>query len=70
MWLKSPTNTITSNITVNTLPNFRVGLLKRRLPSDVTFVTVLRHMCWTFSVRYKYSCALFMFVLLLIYHVK
>jgi len=26
---------------------------KRRLPSDMTFVTVLRHMCWTFSVRYN-----------------
>jgi len=24
----------------------------RRLPSDVTFVTVLWHMCLTFSVRY------------------
>ena len=28
--------------------------LKRRLPSDVTFVAVLRHMCRTFSVRYNY----------------
>ena len=26
---------------------------KRRLPSDMTFVTVLQHMCWTFSVRYN-----------------
>jgi len=42
-----------NNITVNTLNDFRVEPLKRRLPSDVTFVTVLRHMCWTFSVRYN-----------------
>jgi len=27
---------------------------KRRLPSDVTFVDVLRYMCWNFSVRYMY----------------
>jgi len=46
---------------------------KRRLPSDVTFVTVLRHMCWTFSIRYNMYLSirvLFMFVLLLIYHAK
>jgi len=35
---------------------------KRRLPSDVTFVDVLRYMCWKMSVRYnmylsiKYVC--------------
>ena len=35
------------------LNDFMVEPLKRRLPSDVTFVIVLRHMCWTFSVRYN-----------------
>ena len=43
---------------------------KRRLPSDVTFVTVLQRMCWTFSVRYNMhlSIHVFMFVVLFIYH--
>jgi len=43
------------------LNDFRVEPLKRRLPSDVTFVTVLRHMCWAFSVQhvFKYSCAFY-----------
>jgi len=47
--------------------------LKRRLPSDITFVTVLRHMCWTFSVRYNMYLSIhvfFMFVLLFIYHAR
>ena len=26
---------------------------KRRLPSDVTFVNFLLHMCWIFYVRYN-----------------
>jgi len=36
------------------LNDFMVEPLKRRLPSDVTFVAILRHMCRTFSVRYNY----------------
>jgi len=52
----------------------RLNPYKRRLPSDVTFVDVLRYMCWKFSVRFvhvlKYPCVLLMFVLLLIYHAK
>jgi len=39
--------------------------LKRRLPSDVTFVTVLRHMCWTFSVRYNIYLSIHVFYLCL-----
>jgi len=73
MWLKTSLNTVPYNITVNTLNDFRIEPLKRRLPSDVTFVTVLRHMCWTFSVRYNMYLSihvLYMFVLLLIYHAK
>jgi len=35
------------------LNDFVVKPLKRRLPSDVTFVTVLRHMCLTFYVRFN-----------------
>jgi len=31
----------------------RLNPYKRRLPSDVTFVDVLRYMCWKFSVRYN-----------------
>jgi len=42
MWLKTYSNTITYNI--------------RRLPSNVTFVTVLWHMCWPFSARYISLC--------------
>ena len=49
MWLTPPKNTKTYNITANKLNDFTVEPLRRRLPS----VTVLRHMCWTFSVRYN-----------------
>jgi len=31
----------------------RLNPYKRRLPSDVTFVDVLRNMCWKFSVHYN-----------------
>jgi len=31
----------------------RLNLYKRPLPNDVTFVNILRHMCWTISVRYN-----------------
>jgi len=41
------------------LNDFTFEALKRRLPSKVTFVTVLRHMCWTFSVRLWLFCYLF-----------
>ena len=42
----------------------RLNPYKRRLPSDVTFVDVLRYMCWKFSVHYnmyvfKYPCVCF-----------
>ena len=40
-------------------------LKKRRLPSDMTFVTVLRHMCWTFSVRYNMHLSIRVFYLCL-----
>jgi len=43
--LKPPKNTITYNITVHTLNDFRVELLKRRLPSDMTFVAVKYGIC-------------------------
>ena len=48
----------------------RLNLYKRRLPSDVTFVTVLRHMCCTFSVRYIMYLNIYVFYLclLFIYH--
>jgi len=50
----------------------RLNPLKRRLPSDVTFVTVLLHMCWTFSVRYNMYLSIYVFYLCLlcIYHAK
>jgi len=44
---------------------FTVEPLKRRLPSDVTFVNVLRHMCWTFSVRYNMYLSIHVFYLCL-----
>jgi len=47
------------------LNDFVVEPLKRRLPSDVTFVTVLRHMCWTFSVRYNTYLSIHVFYLCL-----
>ena len=40
-------------ITVNVLNDFMVEPLKRRLPSDVTFVTVLQHMCSVCELVYK-----------------
>jgi len=43
--LKPPKNTITYNITDNTLNDFRVEPLKRRLPSDMTFVAVKYGIC-------------------------
>ena len=47
------------------LNDFIVEPLKRRLPSDVTFVTVLRHMRWTFSVGYKLYLSIHVFYLCL-----
>jgi len=46
--------------------------LKRRLPSDVTFVTVYGIYAghFLYVITFKYSCVLFMFVLLFIYHAK
>jgi len=35
------------------------------MPSDVTFVTVLRHICWTFSVRYNMYLSIHVFYLCL-----
>jgi len=52
----------------------RLNPYKRSLPSDVTFVDVLRYnvlkMFCTLQHVFKYPCVLFMFVLLLIYHAK
>jgi len=51
----------------------RLNPSKRRLPSDVTFVNVLRYVPEIFCTLqhvFKYPCVLFMFVLLLIYHAK
>ena len=45
----------------------RLNLYKRRLPSDVTFVTVLRHMCCTFSVRYIMYLNIYVFYLCLLF---
>jgi len=47
------------------LNDFIVEPLKRRLPSDVTFITVLRHMCWTFSVRYNMYLSIYLFYMYL-----
>jgi len=38
---------------------------KRRLPSDVTFVDVLRYMCWNFSECYNMSLRIHVFYLCL-----
>jgi len=40
-------------------------LWKRRLPSDVTIVTVLQIMCWTFSVHYNMYLSIHVFILCL-----
>ena len=51
----------------------RLNPYKRRLPSAVTFVDVLRYMCWKLSVRYNMYLsmhAFYLFVLLLICHAK
>ena len=37
----------------------------RRLPSDVTFVDVLRYMCWKFSVHYNIYLSIHVFYLCL-----
>ena len=34
----------------------------KRLPSDVTFVDVLRYMCWKFSVRYNMYLSIHVFI--------
>jgi len=70
MGKKTAKNTIT--ITVTTINEFTIrtvcGIVlqlnpyKRRLTSDVTFVTVLRHMCWTFSVRYYMYLSIHVFI--------
>jgi len=43
----------------------RLNPYKRRLPSDVTFVNVLRHMCWIISVRYNMYLSIHVFYLCL-----
>jgi len=43
----------------------QLNLYKRRLPSDVTFVDVLRYMCWKFSVRYNVYLSIHVFYLCL-----
>jgi len=43
----------------------RLNLYKRRLPSDVPFVDVLRYMCWKFSVRYNMYLSIHVFSLCL-----
>ena len=53
----------------------RLNLYKRRLPSDVTFVDVLRYMCWKCSVRYNMYLSIHVFYLcffcyLIFYHAK
>jgi len=40
----------------------RLNLYKRRLPSNVTFVDVLRYMCWKFSVRYNMYLSIHVFI--------
>jgi len=45
--------------------SLRLNPEKRRLHSDVTFVTVLRHMCWPFSVRYNNYLSIHVFYLCL-----
>ena len=48
------------------LNDLTVEPLKGRLPSDLTFVTVLRHMCWTHvSVRYNMYLSTHVFCLCL-----
>jgi len=43
----------------------RLNPYKRRLPSDMTFVDVLRYMCWKFSVRYNMYLSIHVFYLCL-----
>jgi len=48
----------------------RLNPYKRRLPSDDTFVDVLRYMCWKFSVRYnmyRYLSMCFIYVCFVTY---
>jgi len=40
----------------------RLNPYKRRLPSDMTFVDVLRYMCWKFSVRYNIYLSIHVFI--------
>ena len=44
---------------------FMVEPLKRRLPSDVKFVTFLWHMCWKFSLRYNMYLSIYVLYLCL-----
>ena len=43
----------------------RLNPYKRRLHSDLTFVDVLRYMCWKFSVRYNMYLRIHVFCLCL-----
>jgi len=43
----------------------RLNPYKRRLPSDVTFVDVLRYMCWKFSLCYNMFLSIHVFYLCL-----
>jgi len=43
----------------------RLNPYKRRLPSDVTFVDVLRYMCWKISLRYNMYLNIHVFYLCL-----
>ena len=47
------------------LNDFMVELLQTSLPSDVTFFSILRHMCWAFSVRFNMYLSIHVFY----YHV-
>jgi len=46
----------------------RLNPYNRRLPSDVTFVDVLRYMCWKFSVRYNMYLSIHVFDLCLFWY--
>jgi len=58
------------------LNEFTFEPLKRRLPSDVTLKFCYRFTAYVLDIFctsqhvFKYSCVLFMFVLLFIYHAK
>jgi len=42
---------------------------QRHLPSGVTFVDVLRYMCWKFSVRYNMYLSIHVFLCLFCYFI-